>query len=405
MEQKRSAKLKEALENRSPFIPYVPVGRWVERKEEPGKRLKNVAITTPVKKALMTDGKILRKPTFKELVSTAKKDASVKKALPPVGSKKAEPNARTRKKILVEPNELPFKSPEAEAPVDLNSTYEVSSPEETNQIVQAEYVATEPMPVIAASTSKKPKKVEHKAKSVARDAAKKKPLKKTVSEPVKKSAPVVEKKPVAAKIAKPVQRKAPTATIVKPVVPMQKLQSPQPQALPVLSPQQPSWSPLDLASPAKAPSASELSQSRVYKFHKSLHDNQRSILTLHLNEVTDDLDSYIDTLNEETQTQYRQNIQLGHKIINEKMKSFMDFLDKFENADQNDVKRVTEEDVEHYWELLYEEIEKVKEELISMRETKGFTQKTKKRRTTRVIDVNVTPRRSRRIADNVDTPK
>jgi hypothetical protein len=470
IEQKKSAKFKEALETRSPFIPYVPVGRWVEKKEEPRKP-KNVVITTPMRKALMNNDKILKKPTMKELITTAKKDISTttKKAFAFVGSKKVESNVKSRKKILAEPNEIvetlsepqmiqddfedlkspiePLTSPEPLS--DLNSTFEVIKDSTDNENSQSEEI-NEEIPLKSISTdeevtnegikpkkellavTKQPSKTDVKALKVKKDIRKveKKVQPKSVSTdeevqnenvkpkkttakaskvmikkdirkiekkvPVKKEVP--SKKVVPAKKVVEVKKPVVTAKIVKPVkrpfVPKETspLQSEE-------SPEIPS-APLTSVKPSKP-------LSHTYKFYKSSLDNQSAYLTLQLKDITTNLDSYIDKLTEETQTLVHKNIQQGNRIINEKMGSFMEVLEKFENANENDVKRVTEDDVENYWDLLYEEIEKLKEEFILVREAKNYAMNINqkpKRRTTK-YDVNVTPRRSRRVADRGDTPK
>jgi hypothetical protein len=421
----------------------------------------------------MNNDKILKKPTMKEMITTAKKDISTttKKAFAFVGSKKVESNVKSRKKILAEPNEIvetlsepqmiqddfedlkspiePLTSPEPLS--DLNSTFEVIKDSTDNENSQSEEI-NEKIPMKSVSTDeevtnegikpekhtdalpaviKQPTKAEVKPLKVKKDIRKveKKVQPKSVSTdeevqnenvkpkkttakaskveikkeirkvekkvPVKKEVP--SKKVVPAKKVVEVKKPVVTAKIVKPVkrpiVP--KETSPQSEE----SPEIPSAS-LTSAKPSKP-------LSHTYKFYKSSLDNQSAYLTLQLKDITTNLDSYIDKLTEETQTLVHKNIQQGNRIINEKMGSFMEVLEKFENANENDVKRVTEDDVENYWDLLYEEIEKLKEEFILVREAKNYAMNVNqkpKRRTTK-YDVNVTPRRSRRVADRGDTPK
>lgn len=381
------------------------MGRWVEKKEDT-KKLKNIAITTPVRKALMNSDKILKKTTIKELATTVKKEISTtsKKELPGVGSKKAESFIKSRKKILVEPNvnevlAIPINQTGSKNPLpDLNSTFEII-PDVTNNdynenIQPKNNFQKSPKVEIFNETRKhavkkaKPKvvakkKIEPKVVLLKRDVPKKSlkavvPLKKTTQ---------VKNAVVKAKIAKPVKR---------PIIPT-KVPSPRPQEI------------IDATSIEPQVTVKPLKElSHTYKFYKSSLDNQRAYLSMQLSDITGNLSSFIDLLPEETQTLIHQNIQQGNRIINEKMENFMEVLEKFENANENDVKRVTEDDVENYWDLLYEEIEKIKEELIFMRETKNFAlkenQQKRKRRTTK-YDINVTPRRSRRIAEHTDSPK
>lgn len=331
----------------------------------------------------MNSDKILKKATMKELATTVKKEISttIKKALPVVGSKKTE--VKSRKKILVESNEIATKS----SVETLNSTFEVledlsDENSEPNKIIQEP-----PKPVV-----KKPLKVVNKPEKnkidIRRVEKKPAPVKQPTAKvvvPVKKAVPL--KKPVViAKIVKPVKRPVVPAKITKPQEPL--------QASPVLPP-------VEVTIKSKE-------YSRTYKFYKSSLDNQRAYVSLQLKEVTGNLESFIHLLPEDTQALIYKNIQQGNRIVNEKMANFMDVLEKFEDADKNDVKRVTEDDVENYWDLLYDEINTFKEELIFMREAKKFAineaAQKKKRRTTKT-PFEGSPRRSKRLADLGDTPK
>ena len=383
IEQKRNAKFKEALEQRSPFIPYVPVGRYVPKKEEPTRRPKNIVISTPVRKALMNQDKILKKPTFKELASTAKKGgmSTSKKLFPTVGSK-VDSNLKSRKKILVESNEISTGAGCSTESSDLNTTFEILSESEENakpKVVK---------PIKKSAKSKKPA-----------------PFKKTISAPAvlkrevqaKKSAPVAK-----AKIAKLVVRPNP---IKKPARPQKEPES----ILQSTSSEEDQSAPRVVAKTSSEkiiPVVASKSHSHTYKVHKSYHDNQKKYLKMHLDSITDNSEVFT-LLPEETQTLLQQSVQYGYKIVNEKLEAFLQTLEKFESSDEKDAKRMTEEDVENYWDLLFEEIDKVKEELDFMRETKKLALKiqsdAKKKRRTNAIEG--TPRRSRRIADHAGTPK
>lgn len=392
IQDRKTRKLQQTIEARVPFIPYVPIGRWVEKSEEPIRGQK-FTITTPVRKALMENEKILKKPTLKELVSTAKKTASKKTAA--VQLKKAT-TVTSKKKILSEVN--------SDAAIDLNGTFEILSADENeneeNQVnngmikKEEEVVASIKsesveliLPKIVEKVVQKKKEPVKKTKSVVSVVPSKKKVEKMSSASVKKPPALMK---FTAKIVKPVIRKAIEV----------------PKQAPALSPRQPS--PIPIPSPVTSQSKKDFSS--IYKFHKSSHDIQTAYLTLQLKEITTDMDIYMPFLPEDTQQNVHQSVQQGNRIINEKLKNFHGILEQFENADKSDVKRVTKEDVENYWELLYEEVEQFKEELIFIREMKAFAmkeadQKKKKRRTTRIPSDATPSRRSRRIADQAETPK
>lgn len=453
--KKRTDKFKQVFEARSPFIPYVPIGRWLEKKQETKTRQRVAnAITTPIRKALQSNEKIFKKQTIKQIVKTAKKTTDVKA----VNGKKTEASgAMLRKNILAEANK------DAVTPVDLNTTFDFlpfDDENEENKLVEDVNLGREKTPMalidsiqhnqlreifspaalsdesVCKNVDSKPEQVTSEEVLVKEDkipnesvsqkikkvqkvapfknkpvmitksavvAIVKKKLESTASAPVQKSQN--NKKVVAAKIVKPVFLKTNIRKAIE--VPQKQL-----AATTKLPPaQQPSPIASNLSS--VAPSITPLSHkepSRHYQFYKSSLDSQSAYLSLQLKDISTGIDNLMPLLSEDIQTNIHQIIQLGNRIINEKMKNFHEFLLKFENADVNDPKRVTEEDVDNYWELFYDEIEKFKEEVILIREMKNHAMKEaeakkKKRRTTRIGSDATPSRRSRRIADQVDSPR
>lgn len=385
IELKRTANFKKAIESRSPFIPYVPSGRWVPKKEEPS-RPQRVIITTPVRKALLGNEKILKKATLKQLATTAKKETAAKNntALKKAIEMKPAATVKSRKKILCEVN--------SDTAVNLlNNTFEVLPDIDDNVRPDLFMFASENSPPDA---DLRKLKEEIKLKSVVKVQKKIVPAIRATSRPVlvkKETLPVqkVVKEAIAAKIVKPVKKPV-IAKVVKPVE--------RPQTVPIAS------SPI--APPSTKPEK-VAEKSSVYKYHKANYDIQMQYLIMRLKGVEADKNAYINLLSEDDQSKIHQIIQHGNKIINDKMKNFLEFLEDFEAADANDVKRCTKDDVENYFDLIYEEIEKFKEDLIDVEELKNVGLKEaaakKKRRSTRIAS-DATPRRSRRIADHQDSP-
>lgn len=430
IEQKRTDKLKEKIEQRSPFIPYVPIGRWVERKE-PLKKPKSFTISTPTRKALMSDGKILKKSTIKEIATTAMKENVTAKK-----SKKEEP-IKSRKKILSEFNNVPEKEEKltVEPVASLDDTFEIIPDQEDNLLddsvieVLSPEASPSPMPAIVLPQEKSeltgsdaieensaitttPIKASPKQDEILQEIA-------ITTTPVKIASP--KQKQVPAKVNKESNKlkkeaKKPSAKIVVPVkrptretkpsksVETKKVTVTKKKVVKSKSVQeQVTKSPIadvkaqeEVVVPKKAPS-------NTYKFYKSSLDNQVAYLRIHLNAYTRNLDSFINKLSEDMQNIAHQTIQQGNLLINDKMKNFEDLLEKFEYS--SDPQNITEDDIENYWMLLFDQVEEFKSNLQSAQEVKLMAIKDDVKRRTRKTILGTPTRRSRRIAETVETPK
>lgn len=433
-------------EQRSPFIVAVPTGRWVEKKEKAPAvnfRLND----TPVRTAFASE-RILKKSTVKNLIakSTAKKENmmmfSAKKGTP------RQQTGKSKKQILAELNAV---SKSNEMPDDLNDTFEVlpnlpespAEPRPLRRSVSLPQIASPPKVVV------KPKKASTPPiKKVAR----KEPAQKVV---IKE--PLVKKKPV---VAAAVKKLAPRTLPAKPIVPkmtmkpvVKKVEAKKEPAKiegkkvlkavhaivakkpataaaikkPIAKPQKPSVEtqssedPIEHVAVVAKPAAKvvlpvvktkEPVHSKTYNTFKSSIQIQSSYLQMQISNITTNLETYLELLNDEDQTFLRKTIQQGNLIVSEKLPKFGEFLEKFEEGlkDQNNPKRVTDDDVENYWYLIYDEIDKLKEDLTTVLEKKknalAIVASQKRRRTRRTyIPDEGTPKRSRRIAENVETPK
>lgn len=416
IEQKRTNKLKEQIEQRSPFIPYVPVGRWVERKE-PVRKPKAFTISTPVRKALMSDGKILKKSTIKEIATTAKKEnigASKKTKNVPVQSKKnilTEVNAVLQTKPVEEPVKV---SPQEKSP-ELNETFELI------RFSSDDDIKTPEKPILESLRAVNKEELLEGFKILSPDNAQKavpeklpKDNSNVRKEPVKTTDKKVEVKK--AKIVVPVKRPVREKTVqkkqIEKEVPKKANEKRRPVTKSKSAPQK------SIKSPVLDEQQVEVSQkvvpqnvvqvkekSHLYKFYKSSVDNQERYISIQLKGFTSNLDNFIEKLPEEMQSTVHQTIQQGKLLVNEKFQSFEEILDKYENANESDPKRITDDDLENYWMLLYEQIDKFKENLQLAQEAKTIAMKGDKKRRTRRTLSETPSRRSRRIAECGDTPK
>jgi len=422
IEQKRTDKLKEKFEQRSPFIPYVPVGRWVERKE-PLKKPKAFTISTPTRKALMSDGKILKKSTIKEIATTAMKENATAVSK----SKKEEP-IKSRKKILLELNNVPQNEEKLTVPVEsLDDTFEIIPDQQENLLDEIRSPGKSPLPLPEnvlieegselAGSDKTEKEFEAIFAAI-------------TTTPVKKASPIMKNKnEIPAQINKENQLnekkkevKKPTAKIVVPVkcptrekktsksVELKQITVTKKKAVKSKSVQeQVQKSPISQVNaqeeeevvvksdPKKAPSS-------TYKFYKSCRDNQDSYISIQVNSYTSNLDSFINKLSEDMQNTVHQTIQHGNLLRNEKLKAFGDFLEKFEYS--SEPHNITEDDIDNYWMILFDEIEDFKTNFVTIKEAKLMaTQEVNKRRTRKTILLDTPTRRSRRIAETGETPK
>lgn len=160
-------------------------------------------------------------------------------------------------------------------------------------------------------------------------------------------------------------------------------------------------------------------RSHTFMLYKSSMNVQISYLTLQIEDTTSKMDTFMEHLSEDQQAFVLETIQQGNLFINEKLKKFGEWLEKFEDDQSHPEKplknRLTEEDVENYWYLIYDEVAKVKINLVKVNDLKklgmeklglAILASQKKRRTRRTyIPENGTPKKSARIATNADTPK
>ena len=400
--EKNSKKFQEIQDQRSPFIAVVPVGRWIEKKEKT-RPLKMELINTPVKTALMNE-RVLKKSTVKNLIakSTVKKE----NVMIFNGKKNENLPLRAKKKILAELNSVESTEKHEEIgilPFDLNSTFEIS-PEKQE--------VSEPIPDVqqrlrrsksfADIVKLSKESVEMKAKILARRTPPAK-FKRQVTAVIKK--PIVLKKPAVfaakkkeVKASVPViKKKAQTIKATKSVEilptsndePAQQVQAPKPAA-------------------KKQP----VKRSYTYNLYSSSLDTQTKFLTMEHKQLVDSKDSFFGLLSEDQQMSVQLAIQQGNVLLTDKLGKFAEFLEKFED-DQNHperLKRITEDDVENYWYLIYEEIDKMKSDFHQIHTIRknilAAVASAKKRRTRRTyVPDEGTPKRSKRIAETVDTPK
>jgi hypothetical protein len=400
--ERNTRKLNEIQEQRSPFIVTVPVGRWVEKKE----RVRPIRMdfnNTPVRAALMNE-RVLKKSTVKNLIanSTAKKENVM------VFNGKPKPiPVKSKKKILGELNAVVSRTePENDVivPLDLNSTFEIS-PEKIDS----------PMPVVVERLRRSKSFAEIVKTDVVsfERKAKTPPAKKAVKSKtplVKRKINLVVKKQIIAKKPAPeVKKIVPLKRQVTAVINKKALKPSKSTIETVESISQPSQ---DVAPPKPAAKKKEPPRSQVYTLYYSSLTTQIKFLTMGLYNLTSSKDSFFELLTEDQQMSVDEAIQQGNLLITDKLGKFAEFLNKYEDdlTRPEDPKRVTDDDVENYWYLIYEEIEKLKEDLVKVQAMKtsalAVVASAKKRRTRRTyIPDDGTPKRSRRIADNADTPK
>lgn len=384
----------------------VPVGRWVEKKERaPPFRFQ--LNDTPVRKALANE-RVLKKSTVKNLIaqSTAKKENVMifGKNLPkPVAVK-------SKKKILGELNAVQNvvqESEEQNLESPLNSTFEILPDIEEN------------------IKENKPTSRLRRSNSMPDIAPKSKPIPRKILTPPakaahKKKAVQPTKPAVKAKILKPIVTRKAVKVPPKPVnvkrqeVDKQKLRATSKRNEIVLhekSDEIKAESPIAEKEAPKAERKKQPARSSTYNVYKSSLDIQISYLKMQIGEIISNKD-FLENLSEDQQTFVHQTVQQCNLIISDKLGKFQEFLEKFE-ADlsrPDDPKAVTEEDVENYWFLVYDEIEKLKSDISKTQDLKngalalGASQKKRRTRKT-YLPEDGTPRRSRRVAEIAGTPK
>lgn len=410
--QKNTLKLKEIQDKRSPFVVTVPVGRWLEKKE-PAPKFRIGINDTPVRHVLMTE-RVLKRSTVKKLAQSTLKKQNVmvfgKEASKPVAVK-------SKKRILGELNAVqtavqrPEKLEETLERVnsDLNTTFEVTPEQDENK-------------------ESKPRKLLRRSNSVPEIAPRAKFIAQKMLTPpaqgaIKKMKPkgkAVILKPVIRPATAPVNATAP----VKSIAPSKRLMK---QTATVKSdPKQPELNvvtqepeselieaPTVVAKATERPAfKKQPARSSTYNLYKSSLAIQTSYLTMNISGIMQNKDMFFEMLSDEQQTFFNQTVQQGNLIISDKLGKFQEFLDQFEAglSQPDNPKRITSDDVENYWYLIFEEIETLKSNLSKTQEIKKGALTTigseRKRRTRRTyIPEDGTPRRSRRIADIGDTPK
>lgn len=414
-------KLRQVQEERSPFITTVPAGRWVQKKEKPQFNFANFN-DTPVRNAVLTE-RVLKKSTVKQLMakSTMKKE----NVMVFEGRKKAKPAVKSKKQILGELNaavgqqEIAAAVSGSKEQDGLNNTFEFSP------TVDHEPVAA---PTNRLRRSNSMPEIAPKVKFVTTRKVMTPPMKPGAIARKMRPAAAVRVKPVIAKpvvVQKPLMKKPQPAR--KPAVPKTLVQAkkPVPVPPPAGSSKDASFAPLvwdDEPAQNEEPLTEqklEPPRSHTFLLYKSSMDVQISYLTLQIEDTTSKMEKFMEQLSDDQQAFVHETIQQGNLFINEKLKKFGEWLEQFEDDQSHPEKplknRLTEEDVENYWYLIYDEVAKVKIDLIKVNDLKELGMKNlglailtsqKKRRTRRTyIPENGTPKKSARIATNADTPK
>lgn len=431
--EKNRVKFKETIEKRSPFQTVVPVGRFISPKVKTKSKISSMSFLnkTPIRNMLKNE-KVLKKSTIKDVIKTA---TTTKKVVKP------ETAVISRKRILDDISVTPSKdnikkqteiSSDNLVPMENHfedSTFKIKISENTNilqqkneKVVEISKTVTKlrrsksslEVPTILISSPVASVRIENCSsdpvkkvsknitgnKVVVKKAIIKEPLKvnnRNKIEPasVLKAAKVPVKKIVSKAVIKKVE-KVPTNIVVPATI--NKTVKTQVNVTSEVKPK-------------------EVPKHRAYQLYKTSLDNQRKYITLTLDKFSANEDDFIEDLTEENQLIINQTLNQGKKLLSDKFKAFEDFLEKAEAECLNveDSKRITEEDVENYWSLLYTEIKKhsvsmleiieIKNETI--RGKKGNDKLTVKMRQSRsnFANVNCTPRRSMRVAVAKGTPK
>lgn len=424
--EKNRVKFKETIEKRSPFQTVVPVGRFISPKLKNKSKISSMSFLnkTPIRNMLKNE-KVLKKSTIKEALKTATKTKNVAKAKTAVISRK-----RILDDISVTPSKdntknqtdklVPMKNHFEDSTFKINSeNINVSQKKiamgtlatklrrsksflEVPSILISSPVASVTIKNCSSDPVKKVSKPITCNKVVVKKAIVKEPLKvnnRNKMEPASalRAAKVPVKKVVSKAIIKIVEKiSVPTNNIVPTTI----KQSVKPQ--------------LNVVSEVKP---KEVPKFRPYQLYKSSLDNQRKYIASTLDKLSANEDEFIEDLTKVNKLIVSQTLVQGKKLLNDKLKAFEDFLEKAEADYLNvkDLKRITEEDVENYWSLLYTEIKKHSVAMLEINEIKketiqknrGNEKLTVKKRQSRsnFANVNCTPRRSMRVAVAKDTPK
>lgn len=407
--QKNTAKFKQVQEQRSPFILAVPVGRWVEKKEKT--RIVDFTLNaTPVRNVLMNE-RVLKKSTMNDLIakSTAKKENAF--TFGKATTSKSQ-TIKSKKKILGELNAVSNDIPNEEDELiplelfDLNNTFDMAEAKE-EQVVKPpmRLRRSNSLPEIVTKAKERIKvkltTPPAKKSKVARKVAAQEPKTFTKAQ-IKK--PVIVKRPADSNIF--VLKKDAQARAVKTIAPESK----QLQSNSVIPEDE--LEPHPVAQVKVALKKQEPSKSMTYQLYKSSLDTQISYLSMRIQDIMNNNEAFLATLTESQQMSVHDAVNEGKILISDNLKKFAEYLETYERDLErpNDPKRVTDEDVEIYWYKIYEEIDQLKNSLNEIQEMKkralASAASLKKRRTRRTyIPDEGTPKRSKRIADNADTPK
>jgi hypothetical protein len=394
------------------------------------------SIDTPVRTALMNE-RALKSSKVKKLIeqSTKKENVMV------FGEKNVNPPMKSKKKILGEFNSVESTS----EPVDLNTTFEITpeKAEKESPVVERppsrlrrsksfadivkmdeEALKEEKVEALMAGKSKTPPaKMKRQVKAVIKkpvvmrkpvkkpDLAKKEaPAKKEalVKAPVKREAPVkrVAAVKVPAKQQVSAKPQVPPPAIAKKIQPAKSKQPPEEVKVP-----QPTLEAQTFEAPREAPKPSKkkpAEKSYIYSLYSSFLSTQVQFLQMEIKNLTTSKSSFFELLSEDQQMSAEETIHQGNLLLTGNLKTFAELLENFE-ADENNPRKITEDDVEYTWELVYEEVNKMKSNLAKIQVIKAnviAVANSKKRRTRRTyVPDEGTPKRSKRIADNADTPK
>lgn len=427
--QRNTQKLKEIQEKRSPFIVTVPSGRWVEKKER-APQFRFGLSDTPVRNVLMNE-RVLKKSTVKKLIAES---ALKKENVMDFHGKEAPKHAavKSKKKILGELNAVQtiqvYEESESEVMLeridsDLNSTFDISPDQNekkdtgTKRNLKKNLKRRSSMSSIASITNVvKPKMLTPPAKPVTKKyhipaipvckavIAKPVVVRKAIVVPVKASLPVsafangrTHLKRSAKKPANKLDSKSSKARSKDEVVEVEQENIREPV--------------IEAKAGLRPAKQKQPARSATYNLYKSSLDIQIAYLNMKITEImSKNNEMFLDVLSEDQQTFVHQTVQQANLLISDKLGKFQEFLDIFETGQSNDPKKVTEDDVENYFLLIYEEIEKIKNDLSKtsamQKEALTVVASQKKRRTRKTyLQEEGTPRRSIRIAEHSNTPK
>lgn len=346
--------------------------------------------------------RVLKKSTVKSIIAKSAKKENVM-----VFGKQqnAKPQAmKSKKQILSQFNSVEENIASSKS-LDLNSTFEIL-PDLEDEEPRPALRRSNSMPLapnVPPPKSKKPLTPPvKKVKAVVKMPVKRPPTQLKTSAATKKMLPAPAKKTVTIK-------RSTSAPLKKPIPP-KLLKAAATAALKEDKPDEPE---MELSVDNKimsVPKEEEAERSEAYNLYKSFIDLQSAGLAMQVR-VTDK-DSFVGMLSEEDQTYVQKTLLQAHWLQNDRLQKFREFLEKFE-SELNDTSvrtRTTVEDVENYWFLVYEDIQNLKAEFVKVQELKNgalavASQKKRRTRRTYMPEEGTPMKRSRRIAENAETPK